>query len=150
MSPHRLTGVSQPWPHWAGPVQSVRRPRDVSLINRQGLLFQGASSFLYRTVLLRRLQWGHQPFWCHLDYERFIQMNERAGYSLLLALHRVTAFSRCLFFYWFDFDSFLLLFAFVSDRAWVQLQSVLPFFPCNLEVVNRVFKWEVNIQRCQV
>lgn len=44
--------LTAPWvppgcgPDSPGPVQSVRGPRDVSLINRQGLLFQGASSFL--------------------------------------------------------------------------------------------------------
>lgn len=38
--------------HQFGPVQIIKRPRIVSLINRRGILFQGASSFLYRTVLM--------------------------------------------------------------------------------------------------
>lgn len=137
MSPHRSTGISQPWPQWSGPERSVRRPRDVWLMNRRGLLFQGASSFLCRTVLCRRPPWGCQTAWGHLDYERCMQFNERAGLSLLLAYHLTgellstgLCFSTSLLkvlcgLYQILIHFFICLF--LSKWPWVGLPLVLPF-----------------------
>lgn len=55
-----IRGISWPPSCCSGPARPVRRPVDVPLIKCWGLLFQGASSFLYRTVQLWGPRAGHE------------------------------------------------------------------------------------------